>query len=202
LRSDLATALGILQVHVGWRQLRISAASLVAGTGALAAVSLPTVTFISSNVGDDMIPGSAQSAAATIATHEFFGASTSPTRVQYVPGSFGQPGMVSVATPRGNLTLSWPSQEVTSGFFSAQALPTKGGPGISNAAAIADATAYAHDHFPWGLVNSFTIVSAGQPNAGSKDVEWRSRMDGVLTPMRLGITVEADGGISSFEAQE
>ena len=193
---------GAPRVHVGLRQLRLSAASLVLGTGVLASASLTGITFVSSSVADDMLPATAQTAAAARAAHIFFGASTSPTHVQFIPGSFGQPGVVDIATPMGNLTLAWPSQEITSGFFSAQVRPTKQAPGLSDTAALADATAYARSHFSWGLVDSFTLVNAGPPGTGSKDVEWRSRVNGVLMPMRLGIIVEANGQIGAFEAKD
>lgn len=193
---------GVLRVECGWRQLRTSAVSLAAGACILAIVSSSAITFISSNVGEDLLPGTAQTAAAAAAAHEFFGISTPPTHVQYIPGSFGQPGILNIATSMGNLTLSWPSKEVTSGVFGSQVAPSKNSRGISSTAAITDATAFVRAHFAWGLIDSFTIVSAGPPNTGSQDVEWRSRMDGVLMPMRLGVIVEANGQIGAFEAKE
>ncbi|MFB7382884.1 VanZ family protein [Kitasatospora purpeofusca] len=175
--------------------------SMVLGGGSALIVLavVPFVTVVPADATENTLAGPAQKAAAAKAFQEFFGPAATSTSVQYVAGSFGQPGTVSVTGAEGSLTLDWPAAEAVTGLVGP--VPDQAPGELSDDAALASATRFAQAHFPWALSGSYTRTDS-QPNAGgARTVQWRSRVDGVLMPMRLDILVTGSGQISSFSAR-
>lgn len=173
------------------------------GAGLLAAVALPWLLFTSSAVSDDHRADAAQTRAAGAAVREYFGESVSPTKVQYMPGSYGRSGRLDVATPSGNLVMDWPSREIRSGQLAAAAPDPAGAPPLGEEDARATASAFARAHFPWAPPGETArTTAAGGPDSQAKLVSWRSRVDEVLMPMRLDIIVGGDHRILAFSATE
>ncbi|MEU9129602.1 VanZ family protein [Kitasatospora sp. NPDC048540] len=184
------------------RELRLGALVGAGGAAVLAAVAAPALLFVVSDTSDGHRADQAQTTAAVDAAHAFFGAGTSPGRVQFTAGGFGQPGRLEVATPAGNLVLDWPSREITSGVLGAVAEQPGGHPPLSDQDALAIGTGFARAHFPWAVADSATVVfPAGGPGSQAKLVQWRSRVDGVLMPMRLDVIVGDDRRVVSFTAR-
>ncbi|WP_371494082.1 VanZ family protein [Kitasatospora sp. NBC_00374] len=184
------------------REIRLTSVIAVGGGAVLAAVAVPALLFVVSDVSDGHRADHAQTAAATDAAHRFFGSDTAVRRVQYSPGGSGQPGRVEVATAAGNLVLDWPSREVSSGVLGSVPELPEGRPQLSDEAALAAGTDFARAHFPWALSDSATTVyPAGGPGGTARLVQWRSRVDGVLMPMRLDLVVGDDRRVVSFSAR-
>ncbi|WP_406210486.1 VanZ family protein [Kitasatospora sp. NBC_01560] len=169
------------------------------GVAVLAVAVVPFVTVISADVTESTLAGPAQRAAAAKAFGDFFGPAARTKSVQYVAGTFGQPGVINVTGEAGSLTLSWPGGEPTTGLVGP--LPDQAPGELTDAAAVASATRFVEIHFPWALAGSHTGTDV-QPNAGgARTVQWRSRVDGVLMPMRLDMLVTGSGQVSSFSAR-
>ncbi|MGW2540221.1 VanZ family protein [Kitasatospora sp. NPDC001574] len=172
---------------------------LAGGVAVLAIAVVPFVTVISADVTESTLAGPAQRDAAIKAFQDFFGPEAKTKSIQYVAGTFGQPGTISATGETGSLTLAWPGGEPTTGLVGP--VPDQAPGELTDAAAVASATRFAQLHFPWALTGSYTRTDA-QPNAGgAKTVQWRSRVDGVLMPMRLDMLVTGSGQVSSFSAR-
>lgn len=181
------------------RELMLGGITLAAGLALVSAVVASATTVVPADVAESTAAGPDQRAAANRAYGEFFGPSVRATSVQFLGGSHSRPGTVNVTGGAGSLTLSWPSGEASSGLVGP--LPEQAPGDLSDSAAVAVAGEFAKSHFPWALVGSYTRVDA-QPNAGgAKIVQWRSRVDGVLMPMRLDVFVTGSGRVSSFSAR-
>ncbi|MBD0672204.1 VanZ family protein [Streptomyces sp. CBMA156] len=173
--------------------------ALTGGFAVIAAALLPFVTVVAADATENTQAGPAQRAAAAKAFQDFFGPTAKVTSVQYVAGSSGQPGRVDVTGEPGSLTLAWPGGEPVSGLVGP--IPDQAPGELTDDAAVAAGTRFAQAHFPWALTGSYTRTTA-QPNAGgAKTVLWRSRVDGVLMPMRLDMLVTGSGEVSSFSAR-
>ncbi|MFJ1709659.1 VanZ family protein [Kitasatospora sp. NPDC088346] len=184
------------------REIRLTSVIAVGGGAVLAAVAVPALLFVVADVSDGHRADGAQTAAATDAAHRFFGAGTAVRRVQFSPGGSGRPGRVEIATAAGNLVLDWPSREVSSGVLGSVPEQPGGRPQLSQEAALAAGTDFARTHFPWALSDSSsTVYPAGGPDSTAKLVQWRSRVDGVLMPMRLDLVVGDDRRVVSFSAR-
>ncbi|MFD8793987.1 VanZ family protein [Streptomyces vinaceus] len=187
----------------GRADIRLTSLIGAAGAGVLAAVALPTLLITVSDVSDGHRADPAQTKAAAAVTREFFGASAGPDNVQYTPGSHGQPGRLEIATRSGSLVLDWPSREVRSGRLAAVEPDRPGAPPLADAAVREAASAFARTHFPWAPpVDTTQVTVAGGPDSRAKLVSWRSRVDGVLMPMRLDVIVGGDQRILAFSATD
>ncbi|MFF4100770.1 VanZ family protein [Streptomyces sp. NPDC001903] len=181
--------------------IRLTSFIGAAGAGLLAAVALPTLLITVSDVSDGHRADPAQTKAATAAAQEFFGDSVTTDNVQYTPGSHGQPGRLEIATRSGSLVVDWPSREVRSGRLAAVEPDRPGAPPIADDAVRETASAFAKTHFPWAPPSDTTrVTAAGGPDSQAKLVSWRSRVDGVLMPMRLDVIVGGDRKILAFSA--
>ncbi|MGX2995509.1 VanZ family protein [Streptomyces sp. JNUCC 64] len=184
------------------RDVRRGALLAVVGACGLAAVATPTLalTVAEANLGHRASPE--QTAAATKAVREFFGDGAEPTRIGYSPGRNSGPGRVEVGTAQGGLTLEWPSGQVTEGQLRAVSVEPAKGQRHADARYLRMATAFARTHFPWALRDSrSTVHPAGGPDSQAKAVQWRTRVDGVLMPMRLDVVLGGDGAVLSFSAR-
>ncbi|MFE5767970.1 VanZ family protein [Streptomyces sp. NPDC056485] len=185
----------------GRADIRLTSIIAAAGAGVLAAVALPTLLITVSEVSDGHRADPAQTEAAAAAAREFFGDAATTEAVQYTPGSHGQPGRLEIATRSGSLVLDWPSREVRSGRLAAVEPDRPGAPAIADGAVREAASAFAAIHFPWAPPADTTqVTAAGGPDSQAKLVSWRSRVDGVLMPMRLDVIVGGDQRILAFSA--
>lgn len=116
------------------------------GVAVLAVAVVPFVTVISADVTESTLAGPAQRAAAAKAFGDFFGPAARTKSVQYVAGTFGQPGVINVTGEAGSLTLSWPGGEPTTGLVGP--LPDQAPGELTDAAAVASATRFVEIHFP------------------------------------------------------
>ncbi|MCF3181967.1 VanZ family protein [Streptomyces polychromogenes] len=185
------------------RRRDVRLASGIAGAGALVLLvaALPTLLVTVSDTSDAHGADPAQRKAAAAAVREYFGDSAVPTKVQYTRGSHGQSGRVEVAARSGQLVLDWPSREVRSGQLSATAPDRPGTAPLAEADARSAAADFAKAHFTWAPSGEGTqVTAAGGPDSQAKLVSWRSRVDGVLMPMRLDVIVGGDRRILAFSA--
>ncbi|MFD7834952.1 VanZ family protein [Streptomyces sp. NPDC059761] len=181
--------------------IRLTSFIGAAGAGVLAAVALPTLLITVSDVSDGHRADPAQTKAAAAAAREFFGDSVTTDNVQYTPGSHGQPGRLEVATRAGSLVVDWPSREVRSGRLAAVEPDRPDTSPIADAAVREAASAFAKSHFPWApSADTTQVTAAGGPDSQARLVSWRSRVDGVLMPMRLDVIVGGDQRILAFSA--
>lgn len=183
--------------------IRLTSFIAAAGAGVLAAVALPTLLITVSDVSDGHQADAAQTTAAAAAAREFFGDSARTESVQYTPGSHGRPGRLEVATGSGSLVVDWPSREVRSGRLAAVEPDRPGAPPVADGVVREAASAFAEAHFPWAPPGDTTqVTAAGGPDSQAKLVSWRSRVDGVLMPMRLDVIVGGDRKILAFSASK
>ncbi|MEX0167759.1 VanZ family protein [Streptomyces sp. LMG1-1-1.1] len=184
------------------RDLRLGVIVSVCGGILLSAVALPALAFTESDARADQRPDAAQLVAAADAVRSFFGPGAVPTDVRYTPASERRPGRVDVSTGSGNITLAWPSREVTSGQLAAVVPEKAARAELTEGTARETGDAFAAQHFPWALRGSEAqVFAAGGPDQQAKVVQWRSRVDGVLMPMRLDVVIGADRKILSFAAR-
>lgn len=187
--------------HARRRDVRL--ASVIAGAGAVAllAAALPTLLLTVSDTSDAHQADPAQRRAAAAAVREYFGDSAVLIKVQYTRGSHGRPGRVEAATRSGQLVLDWPSREVRSGQLSAIDPDRPGAAPLAETDARSAAADFAKTHFAWAPPADGTqVTAAGGPDSQAKLVSWRSRVDGVLMPMRLDVIVGGDRRILAFSA--
>ncbi|WP_017236689.1 VanZ family protein [Streptomyces sp. SS] len=188
--------------RTGARDLRLGVIVSVCGGILLSAVALPALAFTASDARADQRPDAAQLAAAADAVRAFFGPEAVPADVRYTPASERRPGRVDVSTGSGNITLAWPSREVTSGQLAAVVPEKASRAKLTEGTARETGDAFAAKHFPWALRGSEArVFAAGGPDQQAKVVQWRSRVDGVLMPMRLDVVIGADRKILSFAAR-
>ncbi|MFE3505176.1 VanZ family protein [Kitasatospora sp. NPDC059146] len=181
------------------RELARGAVALVGGAAVIAAVLVPSVTVVAPDPTENTAAGPAQRAAATKAFREFFGSAADIASVQYVEGSSGHPGTVSVTGRQGSLELAWPGGEPASGLVGPT--PDQAPGEVSDDVAVDAATRFARTHFPWALTDSYPSTDPQPNSGGARTVQWRSRVDGVLMPMRLDLLVTGNGRVSSFSAR-
>ncbi|WP_327073196.1 VanZ family protein [Kitasatospora purpeofusca] len=181
------------------RDLARGSLALGGGIAVIAAATVPFVTVVPADATENTQAGPAQRAAAATAFHAFFGPNAEVTSVQYVRASFEQPGTVNVTGATGSLTLAWPSGEPVTGLVGP--LPAQAPGDLTEDAAVASATRFAQAHFPWALAGSQTRTDPQPNSGGARTVQWRSRVDGVLMPMRLDMLVTGSGQVSSFSAR-
>ncbi|MET8698421.1 VanZ family protein [Kitasatospora sp. NPDC004723] len=175
------------------RDLARGSLALCGGTAVIVAATVPFVTVVPADATENTRAGAAK------AFQDFFGPGAEVTSVQYVRGSFEQPGTVSVTGAAGSLTLAWPGGEPVSGLVGP--LPGQAPGEITDDAAAFSATRFAQNHFPWALTGGYTRIDPQPHSGGARTVQWRSRIDGVLMPMRLDLLVTGNGQISSFSAR-
>ncbi|MFD3657702.1 hypothetical protein [Streptomyces sp. NPDC058620] len=127
--------------------------------------------------------------------------------VQLQSGQNGGSDMLLIALETGFAELSWPDKEQLTVSLENSSKPgpssfpvTDSASPPSNAdAALQIAERYAKERFPWGLekshVKSFPV---GDKAEFGWMVSWRSRIDGVLMPMRLDVQINRAGHVSQL----
>ncbi len=153
------------------------------------------------------IASSNEQRAAESALREAFGDRYRIAKVQLQPGTHGASDMLLITLDEGFAELSWPDQEQLMVSLEStsepgpSSFPVKGSTAAPKDAdgALAIATRYAKERFPWGLRGSEpTVHPVGDDAAFGWMVNWRSQADGVLMPMRLDIQVNRSGRISQL----
>ncbi|MEW2062669.1 VanZ family protein [Streptomyces sp. NPDC007002] len=127
--------------------------------------------------------------------------------VQLQSGQNGAPDMLLITLETGFAELSWPDKEQLTASLESSSEPGPSSFAVAGAGAApktADdalriATMYAKERFPWGLkdshVKSFPV---GDDAEFGWMVSWRSRVDGVLMPMRLDVQINRAGRVSAL----
>ncbi|MEU2489608.1 glycopeptide antibiotics resistance protein [Streptomyces avidinii] len=127
--------------------------------------------------------------------------------VQLQSGQNDAPDLLMITLESGFAELSWPDKEQLTVSLESTSEPGPGSfavPGAGAAPESADdalriATKYAKERFPWGLedshVKSFPV---GDDAEFGWMVSWRSRVDGVLMPMRLDVQINRAGRVSAL----
>jgi hypothetical protein len=127
--------------------------------------------------------------------------------VQLQSGQNGGSGTLMITLETGFAELSWPDKEQLTVSLESSSRPGPGSfpvAGVSSAPKNADdalriAERYAKERFPWGLedshVKSFPV---GDEAEFGWMVSWRSRIDGVLMPMRLDVQINRAGRVSQL----
>ncbi|WP_079159701.1 VanZ family protein [Streptomyces griseus] len=130
--------------------------------------------------------------------------------VQLQPGQNDAPDVLLITTQTGFAELSWPDKEQLTVNLED---PSQPGPdsfpvtGVGVAPKTADealqiATKYAKERFPWGLAGSYVkSFPVGEDAEVGWVVSWRSRIDGVLMPMRLDVEINRAGRVSALLAR-
>lgn len=136
-----------------------------------------------------------------------FGDHFSIANVQLQSGTNGSPDVLMVALESGFAELSWPDKEQLTVSLEATSTP---GPnsfpvrGVTSPPKNADdaqriAHTYARDRFPWALTDSHVkTFPVGDKAEFGWMVSWRSRVDGVLMPMRLDVQINRAGRVSQL----
>lgn len=127
--------------------------------------------------------------------------------VQLRSGQNGGSDTLLIALETGFAELSWPDKEQlmvsleSSSRPGPGSFPVTGAPSVPKNAddALRTAKTYARVRFPWGLegshVKSFPV---GDKAEFGWMVSWRSRVDGVLMPMRLDVQINRAGRVSQL----
>ncbi|MEK8145255.1 hypothetical protein NKH18_39360 [Streptomyces sp. M10(2022)] len=127
--------------------------------------------------------------------------------VQLQSGQNGASDMLMITLETGFAELSWPDKEQLTASLESSSEPGPGSFAVAGAGAApktADdalriATKYAKERFPWGTkdshVKSFPV---GDDAEFGWMVSWRSRIDGVLMPMRLDVQINRAGRVSAL----
>ncbi|MFF1351551.1 VanZ family protein [Streptomyces sp. NPDC058322] len=127
--------------------------------------------------------------------------------VQLQSGQNGAPDTLMITTKTGFAELSWPDKEQLTVSLENSSKPGPGSFPVTGAGAApktADealhiATKYAKERFPWGLKDSYVkSFPVGDDAEFGWMVSWRSRIDGVLMPMRLDVQINRAGRVSAL----
>ncbi|MFH8520389.1 VanZ family protein [Streptomyces gelaticus] len=127
--------------------------------------------------------------------------------VQLQSGQNGASDMLLITLETGFAELSWPDKEQLTVSLESSSRPGPGSfpvTGSSSAPKNADdalriAKRYAKERFPWGLENSHVkAFPVGDKAEFGWMVSWRSRVDGVLMPMRLDVQINRAGRVSQL----
>ncbi|MEU4260424.1 VanZ family protein [Streptomyces argenteolus] len=127
--------------------------------------------------------------------------------VQLQSGQNGAPDLLLITLETGFAELSWPDKELLTVSLEGSSEPGPGSFAVAGVGAaprtpddaLRIATTYAKERFPWGLkdshVKSFPV---GDDAEFGWMVSWRSRIDGVLMPMRLDVQINRAGRVSAL----
>ncbi|MFD8592823.1 VanZ family protein [Streptomyces sp. NPDC059637] len=173
---------------------------LAAGGTALALAAAATVTPVFAEVSELTRPSSAQRQAAEKTVRTLLGADATITAVQYTEGPQQGSGDLMVSLENGFMQVSWPDRERINWWASAPT-PLPGVPKRKVATdqdAVRQATAFVRTHFPRVLKDGRTTVRPADEGARSRTVAWRQRIDGILMPLRMDVTIDPDGNLSAF----
>jgi hypothetical protein len=191
------------------RPTSISAVGLVAALCAVWATSIHPHSVTATDAVSTA--SAAQRRAAEKAVSGAFGDHFAIKDVQYASSPDTKHGTLIVALPVGFLQVSWPdSADVTASLDMSDKGAQTGFPvpGVTvrprtPRQAQDVATAYAREHYPWGLPGSRVEVSGVGDNATlGWMVSWRRYHHGVLMPMRLDVEVDRAGRISQMSVHE
>ncbi|MEU1485614.1 VanZ family protein [Streptomyces sp. NPDC005752] len=214
LGAALGTLAGWAALHLTRRELHPVTAALrptaiVFGAGFLACAAVGTV-WITPLVVDStslQIAGTDQRTAARQALSTAFDDHVKMVNVQLQRGQNDASDVLLIAMETGSAELSWPDgtqfsadlggvSETADGGF-----PVTGSPSAprSEDDALRIATRYAEKRFPWALAASDakSVPVGGNAESGWV-VRWRSRVDGVLMPMRLDVRIDRSGHVAQL----
>ncbi|WP_055588179.1 VanZ family protein [Peterkaempfera griseoplana] len=138
-----------------------------------------------------------QNRAARSVTERLFGRDVKVTAVQLMEATPASGAQLMVTTTNGRLTLSWPAQKLISamsvadddnnGQLSQEQLRTSG-------------ERFAAEWFPDEVRGSKETFQQIAPTTRARLLTYRRYVDGVMMPMRLGITVSSSGRIIGIDA--
>ncbi|WP_371096901.1 VanZ family protein [Streptomyces sanglieri] len=127
--------------------------------------------------------------------------------VQLQSGQNGASDMLMITLETGFAELSWPDKEQLTVSLESSSRPGPGSFPVTEALpapksaddALRIAKRYAKERFPWGLENSrVKSFPVGDKAEFGWMVSWRSRIDGVLMPMRLDVQINRAGRVSQL----
>ncbi|MFS0692832.1 VanZ family protein [Streptomyces nitrosporeus] len=131
--------------------------------------------------------------------------------VQLQSGQNDAPDLLLIALESGFAELSWPDKEQLTVSLESTSEPGPSSFAVPGAGPAAPKTAddalriamkYAEKRFPWGLENSHVkSFPVGEDAEFGWMVSWRSRIDGVLMPMRLDVQINTAGRVSALLAR-
>ncbi|MEU9847284.1 VanZ family protein [Streptomyces sp. NPDC047985] len=127
--------------------------------------------------------------------------------VQLQSGQNGASDILLITLETGFAELSWPDKEQLTVSLESSSRPGPGSfpvTGASSAPKNADdalriAKKYVAERFPWGLEDSHVkTFPVGDKAEFGWMISWRSRIDGVLMPMRLDVQINRAGRVSQL----
>ncbi|MFH8517040.1 WD40 repeat domain-containing protein [Streptomyces gelaticus] len=202
------------EIDPGWCELLTAQAALkpmavIFGTGFLvcAVVWKMWITLLAVDSTSLQIAGGDGKAQARQVLAAAFDDHFDIANVQLQSGQNGASDMFLITLETGSAELCWPDKYQRTVSLESSSKPGPGNfpvRGVSSAPensddALRTAEGYAKERFPWGLegshVKSFPV---GDKAEFGRMVSWRSRIDGVLMPMRLDVQINRAGRVSQL----